>query len=121
MNRQQLYTLGAILLASLSLDACAPTGGVQTPSAQTQAVVENGVSIACIGIDVASSMFDVYAKQHPDKIDAAGVKWKGGVVAGIKPICDNPTGIADPKQAIAKLTAVALSIRDYLSGSGASP
>lgn len=104
--------IGIIIAAALSLTAC-----------QNKPQAESALKTACVIAQVGSSAFDAYVAAKPGRVDAAGLRWKAGVVAAIKPICANPAAVSDPAQALDTVVKIGFALSDFIAGvdSGRAP
>jgi hypothetical protein len=102
MNRQQLYTAGFALLASIALTGCATT-------ADQQGKIDQAATIACVSFEAADGFFNQLAKTPGTKITADQVALEGKIYAGVKSVC-TPPYTTDVANLVKKATDAAAAI-----------
>lgn len=99
MNRQQLFTLSGILLATAALSACAADG---TFAGNGKPVDKQAtISATCDGIAKANIAFQTFAASAPGMIDANGMAVEGAAVASVG-LDTDPSAAPKPGSVCAK-------------------
>ncbi len=106
--RNRMASWAVLSLLSLLLSGCA------TPAQQSDAT--KAIVLGCTFIDIGGAAFDAYVAGHPGKIDISGLRWKAGVVATFKPICANPSAVADPDKTLTAVIQAGFALSDFIAG-----